>query len=98
MVSYQFHPEAEAEHLETVAYYETRQAGLGASYPADFESVLEQACEAPNRYPIERKPDIRLVRLRRFPYTVLFRESEGTVQVLAVAHQHRRPSYWLGRL
>jgi len=97
-VSYGFHPEAEAEHLETVAYYETQQAGLGASYLAESESVLERVCEAPTRYSIERKPDIRLIRLSRFPFTVLFRESEGTVQVLAVAHHHRRPSYWLSRL
>ena len=97
-MSFQFHPEAEAEHLETVAYYETRRAGLGASYLAEFESGLEGVCEAPDRYPIEREPDIRRIRLKRFPFTVLFRESEGMVQVLAVAHHHRRPSYWLGRL
>ena len=95
---YQFHPEAEAEHLETVAYYETRQAGLGAFYLAEFESSLQWVCEAPSHYPIEREPDIRRIRLRRFPFTILFRESEGTVQVLAVAHQHRRPSYWVSRL
>ena len=95
---YQFHPEAEAEHLETVAYYETRQAGLGASDLAEFESILDRICQAPNRYQIEREPDIRRIRLRRFPFTVLFRESEGTVQVLAVAHHHRRPSYWLSRI
>ena len=97
-MSYQFHPEAEAEHLETVAYYEGRQAGLGASYLAEFESVLQRVCEAPNHYPIERKPDIRRITLRRFPFTVLFRESEGIVQVLAVAHHRRRPSYFLNRL
>ncbi len=97
-MSYQFHPEAEAEHLETVAYYETRQAGLGASYLSEFEYALEQVCEAPHRYPIERQPDIRRMRLRRFPFTVFFRESEDTVQVLGVAHHRRRPSYWLSRL
>ena len=53
---YQFHPEAEAEHLETVAYYETQRAGLGASYLAEFESILESVCEAPTRYPILRDP------------------------------------------
>jgi toxin ParE1/3/4 len=97
-VSYQFHPEAEAEHLETVAYYETQQPGLGASYLAAFESALARVCEAPRRYPIERQPDIRRIRLQRFPFTVLFRESGGTVQVLAVAHHRRRPAYWLSRL
>ncbi|PKB68188.1 MAG: hypothetical protein BZY81_02430 [SAR202 cluster bacterium Io17-Chloro-G4] len=97
-MTYEFHPVAEAEHLETVAYYETRRAGLGASYLAEFESVLEVICETPNRYPIEREPDIRRARMRRFPFTILFRESEETVQVLAVSHHQRRPSYWITRL
>ncbi len=94
---YQFHPEAEVEHLESVAYYEERQPGLGASYLAEFEATLEQVCETPSRYPIEHRPDIRRIRLRRFPFTVFFRESSDVVQVLAVAHHRRRPSYWLGR-
>ena len=97
-MSYQFHPEAEVEHLETVAYYEDRQPGLGASYLAEFASALERVCQAPSRYPVDRQPDIRRIRLRRFPFTILFRESEGTVQVLAVAHHRRRPLYWLSRL
>ena len=94
---YRFHFEAEAEHLETVAYYETQRAGLGASYLAEFESLLELVCEAPNRYPVQRDPNIRRAMLRRFPFTVFFRESEDAVEVLAVAHHRRRPSYWLGR-
>jgi len=96
-VIYQFHPEAQAEHLETIVYYETQRPGLGASYLAEFESILELVCEAPTRYPIELDPEIRRVILRRFPFTVLFRESQGTVQVLALAHHRRRPSYWLNR-
>ena len=95
---YQFHPEAESEHLETIAYYEARQPGLGASYFIEFESILERVCESPNRYPIEGQPDIRHVMLIRFPYTILFRESDGIVQVLAVAHHRRRPLYWVSRL
>ena len=94
---YQFHPEAEGEHLETIAYYETQRAGLGASYLTEFEAILELICESPTRYPVQRDPDVRRVTLRRFPFSVLFRESDDTVQVLAVAHHRRRPSYWLSR-
>ena len=97
-MTYQFHPEAQAEHLETVAYYEIQQPGLGASYLAEFELAMAWVCESPNRYPIEGQPDIRRIKLLRFPFTILFRESQGTVQVLAVAHHRRRPSYWLSRL
>ena len=97
-MSYYFHPAAETEHLESVAYYESMQAGLGASYLAEFERNMSEVCEAPHRYPIEKKPDVRRIRMKRFPFALLFRESSGTVQVLAVAHNRRRPQYWLGRL
>jgi plasmid stabilization system protein ParE len=97
-MSYYFHPAAEAEHLESIAYYESKQAGLGASYLAEFESTMSDACRAPNRYPIGEEPDVRRIRMKRFPFAVLFRESSGAVQVLAVAHNRRRPQYWLGRL
>lgn len=97
-MTYRFHPEAEAEHLEAVAYYEDRQPGIGAGYLAEFERVMERVCQAPVRNPIVRAPDIRRARLARFPFTILYREREGAVEVLAVAHHRRRPAYWLGRL
>ncbi len=95
---YYFHPAAEAEHLESVVYFESRRAGLGASYLAEFERVISTACEAPDRFPVEKQPDVGRVRMKRFPFTILFRESSESVQVLAVAHNRRRPQYWLGRL
>ena len=85
-MSYFFHPNAEKEHLESVAFYETKQAGLGSSYLLEFESVMSVVCENPHRYPIEEQPEIRRVRLKRFPHNILFRETGNTVQVLAVAH------------
>ena len=96
-MSYFFHPAAEAEYLEAIAYYESKRAGLGASYLAEFELTMRTVCKAPHRYRIEQGPDIRCVSLKRFPFSVLFRESSGKVQVLAMAHKRRRPQYWLGR-
>lgn len=97
-MSYQFHREAEVEHLETIAYYESQQPGLGASYLEDFDETMNKICEMPHRYRIERKPDIRRASLQKYPFTVLYREKVGIVQVLAVAHKRRRPGYWLKRL
>ena len=55
-MTYRFHPAAEAEHLETVAWYESRRAGLGARYLAEVEQVLKQICASPSRRPIDRVP------------------------------------------
>lgn len=96
-MSYLFHPAAEAEYLESIAFYESRQPGLGAAYLTEFENIMTRVYDGPHRYPIERPPDIRRIQMSRFPFTVLYREKNGVVQILAVAHQHRRPQYWLGR-
>ena len=92
-----FHPEAEAEHLETVVYYETRRAGLGALYLAAFEQALESVRISPHRYPIVQEPDIRRVSLARFPLSIVYREMGERIEILAVAHHRRRPAYWIAR-
>ena len=93
-----FHPAAEAEHLETVVWYETRKAGLGAQYLAELERTLEQIRRDPGRFPIESEPGIRRAIVRQFPFSVLFRAVEGQVDILAVAHHRRRPGYWIVRV
>lgn len=94
---YLFHPAAEADHLESIGYFESKCPGLGASYLAEFESIMAKVCESPQRYPVEKPPDVRCIRMNRFPYAVLYRQVSGVVQVLAVAHHRRRPNYWLDR-
>ena len=86
-----FHPAAEHEHLASVDYYETRQPGLGTSYLTDFDITIRRLCEAHSSHPVELPPDVQRAQLRRFPYSILFREVEGTIHVLAIAHNRRRP-------
>ena len=93
-----FHEAAETEHLEAIAFYESRQAGLGGDYLEEFEAALSRVAEAPARFRIERKPNIRRLSLIRFPLKIIFRELNGVVQILAVAHKRRRAVYWAGRL
>ena len=40
----------------------------------------------------------RACRLRRFPYNIIYCLRAQEVLIIAVAHQHRRPEYWKGRL
>jgi toxin ParE1/3/4 len=97
-MKYAFHPGAEGEYLEAVAFYESKRRGLGASFLTEFDQAMEQVCAAPHRRPIEKRPDIRRMGMKRFPYSVIYREASHCIEVLAVAHHRRRPLYWLGRL
>jgi hypothetical protein len=44
------------------------------------------------------KPGMRRRRLGRFPYGVIYGLDSDTLVVVAVAHLHRRPRYWIDRI
>jgi len=96
-MNYRFHPAAEAEHLEQIAFYQSRQQELGSRYREHFLRTMQNVCEMPGQHPIEHPPDIRRVYLHAFPLTIIYREHNSLIQILAVAHYRRRPGYWLGR-
>ena len=84
--------------MESVGYYESKVKGLGSAFIDEFEVVANLICESPKQMKIEKSPDIRRVLLRRFPFSIIYREKESAIQILAVAHDRRRPLYWLPRL
>jgi len=78
-VSYRFHSAAASEHLESVAFYESRLAGLGADYLAEFVATMARVSAAPSSCPIDCPPDIRIARLKRFPFNILFRQRDELI-------------------
>lgn len=93
-----FHPAAQIEHLDHVAYYESRQKGLGSGYLFEFEKMLAAMSEGLIDSPsLAMDGSVALI-FGGFPFTVLFRESGHELQILAVAHKRRRPTYWITRL
>ena|SRR5436190_5487578 len=92
-----FHEAADAELTEAVAYYDGKAAGLGDRFLVDVKAAT--------RY-IERYPEIasvidREVRakvLTRFPYSLMYVVEPHQLFIVAVAHQSRRPGYWVNRV
>lgn len=96
-MTYRLHPEAALEHEKQVGYYEERRPGLGKRYHSAVLQAISKAVAAPHRFKIARAPDLRQIALSGFPFTIVFREIHGIVQVLAVAHHRRHPDYWATR-
>jgi toxin ParE1/3/4 len=97
-VSYCLHPEAAEEHKKQVAHYEEIQAGLGRRYHSEFQNLLALVCASPDRSRIVLAPDIRRAMFKVFHFDLVYREVNGLVQVLAIAHHRRQPGYWVARL
>lgn len=92
----EFHPEARAEYLAAAAYYEERQAGLGARFTIEIEKTLQRIADAPER---GRKieGEIRRCLAHSFPYGILYVFGNDVVLVLAIMHLSREPGYWRQR-
>lgn len=97
-MTYEFHPAAEAEFLESVGYYESKVSGLGGALIEEFEALADLIGESSKGWQVECAPGIRRAPLRRFPLSIVYREMSDGFQILAIAHDRRRPQYWLGRL
>lgn len=97
-MSYRFHRAASAEHLDQVAFYESRLPGLGADYLAEFDALMVRVCHSPDTFPQVGQTQICKVGMRRFPFHVIYMVHDAHVHILAIAHQRRRPSYWVERI
>lgn len=95
-------PEAARELHEAAIWYESHQAGLASRFLDEFDSLLPQIRQNPAAFPcladIPADLDVRRALMTRFPYALVFLETQNELRVVAVAHGKRRPGYWLYRL
>jgi plasmid stabilization system protein ParE len=69
---------------------------LGNAFLDKIASAVEDIAENPQRWPVIQL-DIRRRLIHRFPYALFYRVDPDEIVVLAIAHLHRRPVYWIGR-
>ncbi len=98
-MTYAFFPDAQAEYLEAVEFFECRRTGLGTALIGEFERTVDLAITHPNSWKLVHPSGVRRIDLKRFPYAVFYRVmTDGQIQITAFAHHRRRPGYWLKRM
>lgn len=90
------HREASAELIAAALFYEQQVTGLGADFLRRYDDLVAAICRRPRQWR-EVKRGIRKARMTRFPYAVYFELLPDRIHIYAVAHQRRRPFYWLTR-
>ncbi|MGH8524352.1 MAG: type II toxin-antitoxin system RelE/ParE family toxin [Gammaproteobacteria bacterium] len=96
-MKYIVHPEAEAEFVQAIEYYEGCEAGLGYDFAVEVYSAIQRTIAYPKAWPIIEE-DIRRSLVRRFPYGILYAEEGEDLFVVAVMPLHRDPDYWKHRV
>jgi plasmid stabilization system protein ParE len=88
---------AQAELDDAFIWYETQQKNLGQQFISEFDTTVKRLSIFPLAYS-EIEKGVRRCLVKRFPYGILYGINENTIVIIAVAHLHREPNYWISRL
>ncbi len=97
-----FEREADVEYSEAARWYEDRRRGLGLEFLQAVDASIEQVLAFPtsgaavNGVPVDLQ--VRRLPVKRFPFHIIYLQSETELRVLAVAHDRRSPGYWQHRV
>lgn len=84
---------ARLEIRAAARWYLDRNPRAAAQFLQAVDHLLEQLGATPRLWPQNRHGARRAV-VRRFPYTLYYRELQGEVVVVAVVHARRHPDAW----
>ncbi len=84
------------ELKDAIDYYNLELPGLGNIFEEEIKKSLHRILEYPTSWPTLYK-DIRKYILHKFPYKILFSIEQDHIYIIAVAHQHRKPNYWIDK-
>ena len=87
---------ARQEVDNAVRWFEERTEGKGLEFLDELDRVVRMIKSFPLAA-LEIEPEIRRSLLARFPYAVVYGIDDQTIVVIAVAHTHRKPHYWIDR-
>ena len=91
-----FHPAALREVEDAQAWYEERSLFAASAFLRELSIAIQRIRQTPHRYPAAEAGTHRIL-LDRFPFTNYYRVKSDALNIVAVAHQKRRPGYWSGR-
>jgi len=95
-VNVRFSEASASELQDAVSFYAAESKLLAQSFKSEVSSAIRRIVQFPKGWS-EEADGIRKCLLRKFPYKVLYSIEKEDILILAVAHQHRRPEYWLDR-
>jgi len=96
IASITFHPEAAAELKAAFLWYHERNPAVAESFRKEAIQAVNLVSESPMRW-----QEITLAQRKyvfpRFPFSLIYRTTENDLEIIAVAHQKRKPGYWKKR-
>ncbi|HOX40214.1 MAG TPA: type II toxin-antitoxin system RelE/ParE family toxin [Candidatus Brocadiia bacterium] len=87
---------ARQELDDAFVWYESQSGGLGYEFLDEVDRVIRRVNSFPDSC-LEIEPGLRRALVNRFPYGLIYGHDSDSIVVVAVAHLHREPRYWISR-
>ncbi len=87
---------AKQELDDATRYYKLEHPWLGRRFREEIRKAAKRISEYPEAWPVEQG-DVRKCILHKFPYKLLYSIEDDHIFIIAVAHLHRKPDYWIER-
>jgi plasmid stabilization system protein ParE len=88
--------EAEQDVADAYGWYAGQRPALGDDYLTAIRVAVDRVRTEPRVHPCVHG-EVRRMLVKRFPYSILYREEPERVVVVAVFHAKRDPSIWKTR-
>lgn len=85
---------AKKELDAAVEYYRQQQKNLDQLFLQEVMKTLNRIQKFPSAWHVLTKGN-RRCRVHRFPYYLIYAAGYTEILILAVAHFHRKPGYWV---
>ena len=93
MKDVKFHKDDESEMIVAAEYYESMQKDLGKRFLESVRSLIHQIQINPGIFKTLHR-NIQLAKTSIFPYGIIYREKNDSLEIIAVMHLKRKPGYW----
>ena len=90
------HPAALEEAERSRDWYQVRNPLAASAFVRELERGINRIIESPQAWPAYIKGTRRYF-LVGFPFSLIYRDRDGVIELLAIAHHRRRPGYWAER-
>ncbi|MDP8243788.1 MAG: type II toxin-antitoxin system RelE/ParE family toxin [Candidatus Hinthialibacter antarcticus] len=87
---------AKQELDNAVDFYNQESSDLGKKFSNEVKMAVHRITHYPHAWSLLRG-EVRKCLLHAFPYNVLYSVEKDHILIIAIAHQHREPDYWIDR-
>jgi len=92
----EFHPDVYEDIQGSYRWYEEKLSSLGNSFLNEIENGLTTIKNFPDMWANFENGFKRYI-LNKFPFSIIYKYNKGTIFVVAIMHNSRKPNYWKTR-